>query len=69
MKHRIHTNNSITYSEYVRVLAVENDEVLVSFEITSLYTNVPILDIHIIKDFLEKIMNIQQNHLYQQMNL
>ena len=49
-----HSENSKVFSEYVRTLSVEDEEVLVSFDVTSLYTNVPIKDtLVIIKQFLE----------------
>ena len=49
-----HSENSKVFSEYVRTLTVEEDEILVSFDVTSLYTNVPIRDtLTIIKELLE----------------
>ena len=37
-----HSMNSKVFSEYVRTLHIDDDEVMVSFDVTSLYTNVPI---------------------------
>ena len=49
-----HSKNSKEFSEYVRQLKIEDDEQLVSFDVTSLYTNVPIEDtLVVIKDLLE----------------
>ena len=43
--------NSIKFSNYIRTFPVEDDEIMVSFDITSLYTNIPIIDmLNIIKD-------------------
>ena len=48
------------FSEYVRTLTVEEDEVLVSFDVTSLYTNVPIKDtLLMIKGLLENDADLQ----------
>ena len=55
-----HSENSKVFSEYVRTLTVEEDEVLVSFDVTSLYTNVPIKDtLLIIKGLLENDADLQ----------
>ena len=49
-----HSKNSKEFSEYVRQLTIEDDEQLISFDVTSLYTNVPIEDtLVVIKDLLE----------------
>ena len=56
-----HSENSKVFSEYVRTLTVEEGEILVSFDVTSLYTNVPIKDtLVIIKDLLEKDADLQK---------
>lgn len=39
-----HCKNSKEFSEYIRNIRIEDDEVMVSFDVTSLYTNVPISD-------------------------
>ena len=36
--------NSTTFSNYIRNVPIEDDEIMVSFDVTSLYTNVPIID-------------------------
>ena len=44
--------NSTTFSNYIRNASIEGDEILVSFDVTSLYTNIPIIDtLNIIKDY------------------
>ena len=48
-----HSKNSTTFSEFIREQTVEFDEIMASFDVTSLYTNVPINDtLVIIKDLL-----------------
>ena len=43
--------NSTALSNYIRNVPIEDDEIMVSFDITSLYTNIPITDtLNIIKD-------------------
>ena len=43
--------NSTTFSNYIRNAPIEDDEIMVSFDVTSLYTNIPIIDmLNIIKD-------------------
>ena len=55
-----HSENSKVFSQYVRTLMVEEDEVLVSFDVTSLYTNVPITaTLEIIKDSLLNDHNLK----------
>ena len=45
--------NSTTFSNYIRNAPIEDDEVMVSFDVTSLYTNIPIIDtLNIIKDYV-----------------
>ena len=45
--------NSTTFSNYVRNVPIEDDEIMVSFDVTSLYTNIPIIDtLNIIKDYV-----------------
>ena len=46
-------NNSTTFSNYIRNVHIEYDEIMVSFNVTSLYTNIPIIDmLNIIKDYV-----------------
>ena len=45
--------NSTTFSNYIRYVPIEDDEIMVSFDVTSLYTNIPITDtLNIIKDYV-----------------
>ena len=45
--------NSTTFSDYIRNVPTEDEKIMVSFDVTSLYTNVPILDtLNIIKDYV-----------------
>ena len=43
--------NSTTFSNYIRNAPIEGDEIMVSFDVISLYTNVPIIDT-LIKDYV-----------------
>ena len=43
--------NSTTFSNYIRNVPIEDDKIMVSFDVTSLCTNIPIIDtLNIIKD-------------------
>ena len=45
--------NSTTFSNYIRNVPIEDDEIMISSDITSLYTNIPIIDtLNIIKDYV-----------------
>ena len=45
--------NSTTFSNYIRNVPIEDDKIMVSFDVTSLYTSTPIIDmLNIIKDYL-----------------
>ena len=45
--------NSITFSNYIRNVPIKDDEIMVSLDVTSLYTNIPIIDtLNIIKDYV-----------------
>ena len=45
--------NSTTFSNYIRNVLIEDDEIMVSFDVTSLYTNIPMIDtLNIIKDYV-----------------
>ena len=45
--------NSTTFSNYMRNVPIEDDEIMVSFDVTSLYTNIPIIDmLNIFKDYV-----------------
>ena len=48
------TKNSATFSKYIINVPIEDDEIMVSFDVTSLYTNIPIIDTqNIIKDYVD----------------
>ena len=36
--------NSTTFSNYIRNVSIEDDEIMVSFDVTSLNTNIPRID-------------------------
>ena len=45
--------NSITFSNYIRNVLIEDDEIMVSFDVTCLYTSIPIIDaLNIINDYV-----------------
>ena len=45
--------NSSTFSHYIRNVPNEDDQIMVSFDVTSLYTNIAIIDtLNIIKDYV-----------------
>ena len=45
--------NSTMFSTYIRNVSIEDDAIMVSFDVTSLYTNIPIIDtLNIIKDYV-----------------
>ena len=45
--------NSTTFSNYIRNVPIEDDEIMESSDLTSLYTNIPIIDtLNIIKDYV-----------------
>ena len=47
------TKNSATSSNYIRNVPIEDHEIMVSFDVTSLYANIPIIDtLNIIKIML-----------------
>ena len=47
------TKNSTMFSLYIRNVPIEDDEIMVSFDVTSLYTNIAIIDtLNIIKDYV-----------------
>ena len=48
-----HVKNSTTLSNYIRNISTEDDETIVLFYVTSLYTNIPIIVmLNIIKDYV-----------------
>ena len=51
--------NSTTFSNYIRNVRIEDDEIMVSSDVTSLYTNTPIIDtLNIIKIMLIMIISL-----------
>ena len=43
----------MSFSNYIRNVPIEDDEIMLSFDVTYLYTNVPIIDtLNIIKDYI-----------------
>ena len=45
--------NSTTFSNYIGNVPIEDDDIMVSFDVTSLYKNIPIIDmLNIIKDYV-----------------
>ena len=45
--------NSTTISNYIRNVVIQDDKIMVSFDITFLYTDIPIIDtLNIIKDYI-----------------
>ena len=55
--------NSTTFSSYSRIVPFEDDEIMVSFDVTSLYTNISIINmLNIIKELL--MINLQGKRLY-----
>ena len=45
--------NSTMFSNYIRNVPIEDDEIMVSFDVTSLYTNILVIDtLNIIKDYV-----------------
>ena len=45
--------NSTTFSNYMRNVSIEDDEIMVLFNVTSLYTNIPIIDtLNVIKHYV-----------------
>ena len=55
--------NSIAFSNNTRNNPIEDDEIMISFDVISLYTNIPKIDtLNIIKDYV----NIFNSQFYQQ---
>ena len=58
LKASVHYENSnakksTKFSNYIRNVLIQDDEIMVSFGVTSLYTNIPIVDtLNIIKDYV-----------------
>ena len=57
--------NSITFSDYIRNVPTEDEKIMVSFDVTSLYTNFPILDtLNISRIMLIMMINLLGKRLY-----
>ena len=68
--------NSTTFSNYIRNVPIEDDEIMISFYVTSLYTNIPVIDmLNIIKDYVNndnqfaRKMAIPQDNFLDLVNL
>ena len=68
--------NSTTFSNYIRNFSIKDDEIMVSFGVTSLYKNISIIDkLNIIKDYVNnddqftRIMAIPQDKFLDLVNL
>ena len=45
--------NSINFSNYIRNVPIEDDEIMASFDVTFLYINIPIMDtLKMVKDYI-----------------
>ena len=73
-------NNNVKYSttffNYIRNVPIEDDEIIISFDVTSIYINIPIIDtLIIIKDYVNnddqftKKMTIYQDKFFDLVNL
>ena len=48
--------NSTTFSDYIKNVPIEEDKIIASFDVMSLYTNIPIIDmLNIIKDYVNNV--------------
>ena len=57
--------NSTMFSNYIRNVPIEDDEIMVAFDITSLYTNIPIIDtLNISRIMLIMMINLLGKRLY-----
>ena len=70
------TKNPTTFSNYFRNIPIKNGEIMVSFDVTSLYTNIPVINrLSIIKDYIDnddyctKKTAILQNNFLDLVNL
>ena len=53
VKDKNNTKRSTTFSNYIRNVPIEDEKTMVSLDVTSLYTNIPIVDmLNIIKDYV-----------------
>ena len=57
--------NSATFSNYIENVSIEDDEIMISFGVTSLYTNIPVIHtLNIIKDYVTNDGNLSGILLY-----
>ena len=56
--------NSTTFSNYIRNVPIEDDEIMVLFDVTYLYTNIPIIDRLNIRIMLIMMITLQGKRLY-----
>ena len=57
--------NSTTFSNYISNVPIEDDEIMVSFYVTSFYTNIPIIDtLKLIKDYVNNDDQFTRKWLY-----
>ena len=69
-------NNSTMFCNYIRNVHIEDNKIMVSFGVTSLYTNIPIIDmLNIIKDYVNnddqftRKMTVPQDKILDLVNL
>ena len=66
VKDENNTKRSTTFSNYIRNVPIEDDKTMVSFDVTSLYTNIPIVDtLNIIKDYVNNDQFIRKTTIPQ----
>ena len=57
--------NSVTFSNYIENVSIEDGEIMISFGVTSLYTNIPVIHtLNIIKDYVTNDGNLSGILLY-----
>ena len=56
--------NSTTFSNYIRNVPIKDDEIIVSFDVTSLYMNIPIIDTLNIRIMFIVMINLLEKRLY-----
>ena len=57
--------NSTTFFNYISNVPIEDDEIMVSFYVTSFYTNIPIIDtLKLIKDYVNNDDQFTRKWLY-----
>ena len=60
--------NSTTFSNYIRNVPIEDDEIMVSFDVTSLYTNIPIIHVLNISIMFIMMINLLRKWLHLKTN-